>query len=493
MDRYLVQKANANSGKLFKAKPNRSQLHLSVIEKLQRGNGKWALHVQPQREIDQAEELERVREVGNYIMMKERRADTAQQAFSECARIYTIHHARAWTTLDISRELFDQLIGIHEVFPELWKVVLTFGIKQYESEYGIPTPQSRESRSGSTISRELGYVIRRVEPNGRALPACPWSIRQTGVYHKSVRLGEMSRDPVSVFLLVAPSSAAETDILEVLSTATSNNSDAVSVAFQAHKTLVAESLTGWMDYMSWLEYQLKINSIWMVGTTEYGDRTMSLVEEDRRNLKELEDFITNLIVILHTKVQTIRRLKTSCEKACTVHCVRGGACPCRQVVEEFKEYAAEAEAYHERASVLQSQAHALRSLSSDLLGYEEARALRELATASQKESAVIRELAKRGFQDTIAVRSLTVIGLLFMPITLVLNFFSTEFVKADGGELRVSRWAWLILGVAVVLSGIVFLGWKSWLRYERFRIRSEQADLFGNKNVESKEAVLLGA
>lgn len=100
-------------------------------------------------------------------------------------------------------------------------------------------------------------MIRRVERNNRPVEKgeCPWSIRQTGVYHKLRYPGNGSQDQ-SVFILVAPSRAAEDDIAACFRE-TSLEKDTMKPAFAVHERLVLDSLKGWTDYMAWLEEESK--------------------------------------------------------------------------------------------------------------------------------------------------------------------------------------------------------------------------------------------
>lgn len=100
-------------------------------------------------------------------------------------------------------------------------------------------------------------MIRRVERNNR--PAeygeCPWSIRQTGIYHRLVYEPDGSQHK-SIFILVAPSSIIDDEITKSLSQHHCAGG-VMNPAFAVHERLVLDSLRGWMDYMVWLESEVK--------------------------------------------------------------------------------------------------------------------------------------------------------------------------------------------------------------------------------------------
>lgn len=58
-----------------------------------------------------------------------------------------IHQKHSWTTLNISRELLEELLKTHGVFADFWRCVFTFGFKTHENEYMFPTFRGRRSKS----------------------------------------------------------------------------------------------------------------------------------------------------------------------------------------------------------------------------------------------------------------------------------------------------------------------------------------------------------
>ncbi|KAL4811747.1 hypothetical protein BDW67DRAFT_194482 [Aspergillus spinulosporus] len=303
MNRYMLEKADRHSTRLFQDTDNRPQLELVVIDKVHQGPGKWTLEARPRVEITGESELEELLKA---------------EASGEGTHIYTVRRVRSWRPLDISRSLFDRLLKLQNVFPEIWRVVLTFGWKRFENEYSFPALQVRESISESVNTQELAYVLRRVEENGRDPAECPWSIRQTGVYQKFTFESEQSSGPESMLLLLAPSREAENEALRSFVGKTSHNADAVTLAFSAHDCLVAESLTGWGDYMCWLEEQLKMKSARIMAiplNVSQENRALNFNAEDRQSLKEIEFQLTDMFVILHTKVGTIRQIKRACQRS----------------------------------------------------------------------------------------------------------------------------------------------------------------------------------
>ncbi|PKY07200.1 hypothetical protein P168DRAFT_90161 [Aspergillus campestris IBT 28561] len=455
LDHYLAERVESKATDLFQARKDRPQLEASFLYRSAASDNVWSLEKSPIVHINSAEELEK--------------AESASS--NACAQIYTIRHQRSWTTLNISHKLFQELLEKHRVFHHFWRSILTFGWRFEENEYGFPAFRAKRSQSGRGKVDEITYVIRRVERNNRPVKngECPWSIRQTGIYHR-LAYEAVGSQHKSTFILVAPSSIVDDEITKSL--AQHHCADGVmNPAFAVHERLVLDSLRGWMDYMAWLESEVKQDSNRVI-VSKMGTHEIHFNANDRQRLKQLEDYITDMMVILQTMADTIARIRTSCQRHCQMSCGDSSSCSCSYTIDEFEEYATEAQLYLNRAKVLKARVKSTAQLLSDLLGYEESRNLKQLAQASHQlaqashdESHYLMELQKKSVQDAAAVKMLTIIGLVFLPSTIVANFFSTEFVKVnDQGRLHVSREVWIMAVVAVPLTAITIFFWWLLLR-----------------------------
>jgi hypothetical protein len=103
---------------------------------------------------------------------------------------------------------------------------------------------------------ESAYVLRRVELHHRVIPddQSPWSIRQTAVYHK-LNIPSDFKQFSSMFILIAPSQKLESRLSQSLEV--SKLDDRAIGPWNVHRLLIADSLSGWMDYMAWLEEGLR--------------------------------------------------------------------------------------------------------------------------------------------------------------------------------------------------------------------------------------------
>ncbi|KAH2444133.1 hypothetical protein KXW48_006862 [Aspergillus fumigatus] len=466
VDPYLMDKIQSRRDRLFKAHDNRPQLELTSIIKSRDANGRWSVRPGSPVKINGVSALRQVEETDNDV--------------SSCIQIYTIRHLRSWTTLDISYETIEHLLAAHNVFDHFWRCILTFGIKFQENEYDFPPFRANIEQNTHSRVDELAYVIRRVEPNNSPTDkgVCPWSIRQTGVYHKMLYPNQHSQNSLrstSVFILIAPSHAVEKSIPYRLSENVSQD-DTFRQDFLIHECIVGDSLKGWMDYQAWLEAESKqiANRVLVLDILQRGNngepRSIYVSAEDRQRLKQLEDYITDMLVILQTMVESIIGIGKACRRHCQTSCNGTGSCLCNHKIERFEEYAAEAQTSLNRTKVLRDRVQSTEQLClhlSDLLAYEEAAALTQLAYASRIESEEMVKLAAQSARDAAAVKVLTIIGLVYLPTTIVSNFFSTEFVHLnDKGNLQISRQVWILAVVSVPLTVLTIITWWLCDRYQ---------------------------
>lgn len=198
-------------------------------------------------------------------------------------------------------------------------------------------------------------MLRRVELNGRSREHDqePWSIRQTAVYHKLTSSHTPTTDRKSTFLLVAPSTNVESQFERYLDQSPISH----ALPWAIHLLLVAESMRGWMDYMSHLEERLKELSDKIVTATVGNDKDkmttltdFDINFEDRQELKIVEDFVLDLQVILPNILDAVVGVEKQCRKS-----IQGAGGSVEAVLDEFEDYIEEAKMLIERSKTLKEK------------------------------------------------------------------------------------------------------------------------------------------
>ncbi|KAE8444552.1 hypothetical protein EG329_014476 [Mollisiaceae sp. DMI_Dod_QoI] len=472
--RSLKLKIDEKAHDLFKEKPGHAELQVTRIFK--RRSGKQ----------DEGERNTFVKDldVCDLSQVKALRHD-----YSDSTQIYTIRQSRSWTTLNISRDLFEGFMGTHKIMPPFWKHMFTFGRKTEENEFQFPHFSRRHTGAWSkeaVLTHEYAYMLRRVELNGRARTEDdnPWSIRQTAVYHKfsipntqknyPKDIQQKPKRPTSTFLLVAPSENAECEYGRTLKESISEDAGTLT-PWNVHRILIADSLRGWMDYMAYLEKCLKKQSNEVLLAT-VGDEKVNLSPltdfvinfDDRQALKVIEDQVLDLQVILPGILDAIVELEKEFTgfKPSFTYLPEEESEDLHAVVAEFIEYIREVNMLIERSKALNDMARSTVRLLSDLLSYEEAVSLKKLSIETQIESKSMCHLAEKSTKDAAAVKILTVITLVYLPTTIVANFFSTQFVQTqDDGHMRVATNVWLLAAIAIPLTLLTIGLWWTWVHF----------------------------
>ncbi|TGO38123.1 hypothetical protein BHYA_0081g00190 [Botrytis hyacinthi] len=382
---------------------------------------------------------------------------------NDFCQIFIVRHDRCWARLNIERALFEHFINIYEVCEEFWKCVFAFGLKQRENEFEFPRLRSRIRKTFDRTNlyepKDLMYVIRQVELNGRG-GTNPWSIRQTAVYHGR-RPDETSSLPVSIktapsiLLIIAPTSNAEMRMTAYLEERAADKQQVSS--WDLHRIIVSDSLSGWQDYMISLEARLREQTNLIICATDDMEEESSSEHgigfESRQELKVLEDFVLDLLMILRTKLETITGIRDQYKEYANEFGKQmepEDRASRYLILREFDEYVKDAESYLGYAKELKDRIQSTVTLLSDFLNHEENKSMHHLTERSTKDAA--------------AVKILTIITLVYLPTTIVANFFSTQFVQTtDSGHMTVTENSWILAAISVPLTAFTIILWWAWV------------------------------
>ncbi|KAF7870272.1 hypothetical protein EAF04_004020 [Stromatinia cepivora] len=309
------------------------------------------------------------------------------------------------------------------------------------------------------------YVIRQAELNGRG-GTNPWSIRQTAVYHgrrpdAHTNLPVTVKNTPSMFLIIAPTVNAEIRISKYLEESAINKQE--MSPWNVHRLIISDSLLGWSDYIANLEARLREQTNLIICATDDAEEDSPLEHgitfDTRQELKVLEDFVLDLLMILSTKLETISSLRDQCQD----HFKRLGKRMTTEekashqfILREFDEYVKDAEFYLRRAKDLNERIQSTVTLLSDFLSHEENRSMHKLTERSTKDAA--------------AVKILTIITLVYLPTTIVANFFSTQFVQtSDSGHMSITKNWWILAAISIPLTAFTIVLWWAWVYFTEIK------------------------
>ncbi|PQE05919.1 cmgc cdk kinase protein [Rutstroemia sp. NJR-2017a BVV2] len=402
----------------------------------------------------------------------------------DACQLVFVRQDRSWTRLNIELAHFQELVKLYDIFPPFWECVFTFGRKTRENELNFPRFKTRSHLmlgTGPHILEESAYVIRRVELNHRG-NSDPWSIRQTGVYHgiKSSTMSPKMRQvvPQSRFLIIAPSINAESKIARHLEQAALSKSSISP--WNIHRIIISDSLAGWQDYMASIETRLWQQTVDLICYGPNGDDKpppdWDLKYGRRQELKVIENFVMDLMIIMPAMLDTIDGLRVQCRtflKTNEVALTKAERSCHEMILLEFDEYVKDARLNVDRAKELKSRTESTINLVCNASFNAEVEVDLSLFLSQHSNDSMHKlTTQEKSTKDAAAVKILTVITLIYLPTTIVANFFSTQFVQTnDSGHMTLLANSWILAAVSVPLTAVTIMLWWLWVYLAERRIK----------------------
>ncbi|KAL5378689.1 hypothetical protein DPSP01_008915 [Paraphaeosphaeria sporulosa] len=400
-------------------------------------------------------------------------------------RVFYIRQRNSYSRLQITKELFEELLRCCHVFPRFNEYVIGFGTRNSETEVGPPPLTFRplcEVRSNRYHGFECSYILRYIEFTNRTGVKFPWSLRQFAVYH---RYKPKSGRACSTWILVGASQRTETRIDDYTRSIDDLNA---SNPFELHVTFVDTAIASWRPYLVSLTKLVAHQSDKATGVEVEGDDDLvPITFEDHQELKMIEDRVADLILCLDSTLDTVATFEEMYEQFSRQQIMpssvgnkdRNSAYGIDIVIFGLRRRAREISYRQKQAKVLLKKVQTTRTLISSLLEQknglgtnEQLSAVRKLVEQSQEETALMRELAEKNSRDSSSMRILTIITMIYLPCTIVSNFFSTQFVKqidSPSGDTKLgyAQNAWLFFAISVPLTLATIGVWYLWVNGER--------------------------
>lgn len=362
--------------------------------------------------------------------------------------------------LSPSRDLFDGLMETFSINPRFQEFVMSFGLKFQEHDFAPPSLRFRNLLSASTQDHskqgfECAYGLRYVADNGNLDGKERWSVRQFAVYQ---RVDPAINQSIWIFVGISKTSGPEQHVLDFLSR--SSGITTRTHPFCLHLALIAASLSEWRWYIDDLTERVQSQSDRITLADVAKDKIdgrpdFNINFSDRQRLKNLEDSILNLQIMLGSTISTasslIRHLSSLCEQPLdsTESILLNG----------FVETRDETNLFLTKAKILHQRVRGASSLLSGLLDYENAYSLRILAEESRQDNIAMRALTEKATKDSGAIKIITIITVFFLPATVVSSFFSTQFVSISTHDLVISSKWWIYFAVTGPLTILTLLVW----------------------------------
>lgn len=393
-------------------------------------------------------------------------------------QVYFVRQRHSYSPLSVTYAQFEALLKIQQVSPQFKDYILYMGERQREMEVVPPRLRWRRDfsrNSGTDVSTdECMYGLRYIELNGRGNydhPTSRWSLRQT-----AVQCSYRALDNTAAWILIAPSQIAEARLNRHLSSITEWSTQ---TQFEIHLLLFDSAIANWRPYLVDIGAELDQHKARILGATPDDRGPITMLDwGQRQELLLLDQKLLNASVVIKSTSNNVRTLRGFHD---SVRKKRGES---QNLTNDsfsiFLEQLGELDHLLERVEALRSELHGIADLVASFLDLRNGFALQSLAKESAKENEEVRKLnesmhklAERSTQDSAAVKVLTILTLIYLPATVVSNFFSTSFVNSVSSptapaHISVSNDWWIFVAASLPLTLLTLYIWFFWTRIQAY-------------------------
>lgn len=391
-------------------------------------------------------------------------------------RAFFIRQAHSWSPLLITSDLLCGILSQTRLQSTLKSFILYFGAREREVEIAPPALRFTwlpESNQGLTRSHECTYGLRFMERHDRTNlgPAFKaWSLRQCAIACRHT-----------------PDQSGTSWAFITLSKLMQRRLNSMALGgrfrqdvdpFEMHQLLIDAAISSWRPYLIELGAEIDGQYAQILGTSPTDTGPVNLHASGRRqDLMILDDKLLTAILALAATVDTSSALSASWESSLPVtQC---------QDLDYIRLMRGSFEHHRRSLGILSALVTQLRAkltgatnLLSSFLDLSSGYSLQNLAQESSKENEEMRrltdrmhKLAEKSTQDAAAVKVLTILTLIYLPITVVSNFFSTSFVNSTttakgSGSISVTSDWWILFAASVPLTLLTLYVWLVWTRIQ---------------------------
>ncbi|KKY17025.1 hypothetical protein UCRPC4_g05751 [Phaeomoniella chlamydospora] len=236
--------------------------------------------------------------------------------------------------------------------------------------------------------------------------------------------------------------------------------------------ILDNAISNWRPYLLDLQAESDLHVAAILGATpdDSGPIRMSNAGE-RQSLMVLDGKVLNsLAAVKHTK-EVVSALSAAYNSASE------GSTSSNNINIALSEKLSDLDILSLKLQTMRTTIQGISNLVSNFLDLNSGYALQELARESRRENEEMRKLSERmhrlaekSTQDAASVKVLTILTLIYLPATVVSNFFSTSFVGTGSNEhIFVTPDWWIFLVAAVALTAFTLYVWWVWMNIQVHR------------------------
>ncbi|KAI1122267.1 hypothetical protein F5Y10DRAFT_281811 [Nemania abortiva] len=411
----------------------------------------------------------------------------------QCRFIFLITDS-ALAPLEMTRDCLLRILTYHQVMPTYIDFLLVYGAEEEDRELRYNAFRTRTT----FVNPEPGNIIPDLNRSGRQHEICynlkavapkdptknqfvrsRWRIRQSAVYHR-LDLGTGS----ALWIIADPREAVKRVIGEILPEGFvprgfnfDNFSESFNSSLETHLALAQWASDEWRWHLQSLEE-----------TIDNLTRPALLFDDSNRlqprirpravtRVQEYEDKVNEAVMVMESNIKIMESILSSYKTL-----VEDPDFPSAEVVacrKSLKRFSTRMDEFIYDLQTQVDRGRILSKIAQDRKNIVLQQAQMHTAARQEKLADSMWQFAERGQKEAIAMRTVTIITLLYLPPTFVSTFFSTDVIKyQDNGEdqvyfsqnaLNSFLYVTIPLWIITLLVVTVYYKWESWRREQRAR------------------------
>ncbi|KAL5001042.1 hypothetical protein BDV10DRAFT_199606 [Aspergillus recurvatus] len=365
-------------------------------------------------------------------------------------RILSINQRNSWRPLNVTREMFDEIVAVAGASSNLLELPLSFFQKMIAVEEGFTSaPVLRVSAESIEIIYIIKYAFDKSPVDkGRD----PWVLRQTGVYHKY----EFStRNSTWLFLNPTTDCKFQDRLKRYLLTPAERSSLSCNPLL-IHSMLFGTFFPAWRDYLKHLEGRI----LPIANTTVAAeiDKPLRVNHESLTAVRNTENRCLALQPIFRSLDKTFDVLHQA--NVALGECGEIEKHHLQMMKQLLDNYSATVNSYGQAAWSLQSRTSRIAAHITDTLSF--------------KDAYVAKRQTEFMLRDSTTVRVITVVTLVYLPATFMATLLGMNsfFEMDDSRNIVVSRQFWIYIVCSVPLTAATLCYW--WY-FQKAKQRTERS------------------
>ncbi|KAI0903224.1 hypothetical protein F4823DRAFT_619500 [Ustulina deusta] len=395
-----------------------------------------------------------------------------------------LNRYNSWSRIDITIEGFSVVCNLADITPFFLHFVVGMGAKFSSKDEDFmscySTFSSEDNRQASSTETQgdslwaICYNIRHFERHGRDLEDL-WSCRQSALHHSFLTVSGRS-----TWVVIQPPEAFDLTV------------DSTSHPMSLHLRYLHAAIANWREYHDSFAQRFKVLNQQIAIPNPYQKFKINFSHEQHlHHLRGKLHHARNILFNMRNTFGVVAEHELSVAREQNL---------CLAIHDDFqrtlRNISREVENYIETTHKLLCISDDLKSMYSNILTFhgqelqhDTSLKLAYLAqddVAGNKDMAVLADLT---YKDSRSTRIATAIAMFYLPVNLVLSFFSTtlvwygttvEVAESDNSRIHVRSEAW-IASVAAVLLAVGTICWSWWWNWREQRkpgINSSQKGTF---------------